>query len=135
MRVLLVSANREHLPDPIFPLGLAYVAAAARQGGHDVEIADLCFGSRPIRALEQQLRRFRPDVVGLSIRNIDNAAYPLTVEYLPLHGQVVNAIRKTTSARIVLGGSGFSILPEACMQVLDADFGVTGAGLNMLMGR
>jgi len=24
MRVLLVSANREHLPDPIFPLGLAY---------------------------------------------------------------------------------------------------------------
>ena len=28
MRVLLVSANREHLPDPIFPLGLAYIAAA-----------------------------------------------------------------------------------------------------------
>ena len=29
MRVLLVSANREHIPDPIFPPGLTYVGAAA----------------------------------------------------------------------------------------------------------
>jgi hypothetical protein len=36
MRVLLVSANRERIPDPIFPPGLAYVAAAARQAGHVV---------------------------------------------------------------------------------------------------
>jgi len=27
VRVLLASANRERLPDPIFPLGLAYIAA------------------------------------------------------------------------------------------------------------
>lgn len=128
MRVLLVSANREHIPDPIFPLGLAYVGAAARQAGHDVAVADLCFGSQPIRALQQQLREFQPDIIGLSIRNIDNAAYPLTVEYLPLHRQLVDVIRKATPARIVLGGSGFSIFPDACMRALDADFGIKGAG-------
>ena len=44
MRVLLVSANREHLPDPIFPLGLAYIAAAVRDAGHVIDVADLCFG-------------------------------------------------------------------------------------------
>ena len=130
MRVLLVSANREHIPDPIFPLGLAYIASAAQQAGHEIAVADLCFGNQPIRDLQRQLRSFAPEVVGLSIRNVDNAAYPLTVDYLPRHREVVDAIRATTSvttsATIVLGGSGFSILPEAYMQVLDGDFGITG---------
>jgi hypothetical protein len=43
MRVLLVNPNREHLPDPVFPLGLAYVAGALRQAGRDVSVADLSF--------------------------------------------------------------------------------------------
>ena len=85
MRVLLVSANREHLPDPIFPLGLAYVAAAAKNAGHDIDLVDLCFGRKPLQALERRVRRFQPQLIGLSIRNVDNAAYPLTTDYLDLH--------------------------------------------------
>ncbi len=30
MRVLLVSANREHFPEPVFPLGASYVASEHR---------------------------------------------------------------------------------------------------------
>ena len=48
MRVLLVSANREHIPDPIFPLGLACIATATQQAGYQAAVADLCFGRRPI---------------------------------------------------------------------------------------
>ena len=33
MRVLLISANREMLPDPVAPIGLAYVAAAIKRQG------------------------------------------------------------------------------------------------------
>ena len=43
LRVLLVSANTEKLPDPVFPLGAAYMAAVAEQHGHRVETVDLCF--------------------------------------------------------------------------------------------
>ena len=93
MRVLLVSANRERIPDPIFPLGLAYVAAAARHAGYEIAVADLCFGMHPLDDLRRQVGAFRPDVVGLSIRNIDNAAYPLTVEYLDRHREVVETLR------------------------------------------
>jgi radical SAM superfamily enzyme YgiQ (UPF0313 family) len=128
MRVLLVSANRERIPDPIFPLGLAYVAAAARQARHEVAVADLCFGRAPLQRLTDQVRHFRPDVVGLSLRNIDNAAYPRTVDYLEHHRAVVSVLRTATRAPVVLGGSGFSIMPEACMEALDGDWGIAGEG-------
>lgn len=128
MRVLLVSANREHIPDPIFPLGLACIAAAAQQAGHLVAVTDLCFGRRPLHDLQRRVRAFRPQLVGVSIRNVDNAAYPLTVDYLPGHREVIAAIRTASGAPVVLGGSGFSILPHQFMQALDADFGIQGPG-------
>jgi radical SAM superfamily enzyme YgiQ (UPF0313 family) len=128
MRVLLVSANREHLPDPIFPLGLAYIAAATQQAGHKVTVTDLCFGNQPLTDLRQQIRAFPPDIVGLSIRNVDNAAYPLTVDYLEHHREVAATIKGNTTAPLVLGGSGFSILPEAYMAALQADWGIRGEG-------
>ena len=33
--------------------------------------------------LARHLREVRPELVGLSIRNIDNAAFPEAVSYLP----------------------------------------------------
>ena len=128
MRILLVSANREHLPDPIFPLGLAYVAAAVKKAGYEVDVADLCFGRHPLKQLRAQVARFQPQVIGLSLRNVDNAAYPLTVDYLALHREVVDALHDASNAPVVLGGSGFSILPQAYMHELDGDWGIAGEG-------
>lgn len=128
MRVLLVSANREHLPDPIFPLGLAYIAAAVARAGHKIEIADLCFGRHPLDDLRKQVLRFQPDVTGLSLRNVDNAAYPRTIDYLRNHRQVVDVLHDVSEAPVILGGSGFSILPRAYMQELNGDWGIVGEG-------
>jgi radical SAM superfamily enzyme YgiQ (UPF0313 family) len=134
VRVLLVSANRERIPDPIFPLGLAYVGAALRHAGHEVAAADLCFGRHPLAALRRRIQRWQPAAVGLSIRNVDNAAYPLTVDYLALHREVVAAVRGVTDVPVVLGGSGFSIMPQAYMQALDGDWGVAGEGERAFVG-
>ena len=128
MRILLVSANREHLPDPIFPLGLAYIAAAVSEAGHEIDVADLCFGHKPLDNLRNQLANFQPQVIGLSLRNVDNAAYPLTVDYLALHREVVDTLHAASNAPVVLGGSGFSILPQAYMRELDGDWGIAGEG-------
>ena len=128
MRVLLVSANREHLPDPIFPLGLAYIAAAVSKAGYEINVADLCFGRHPLEELRTQVARFQPHVIGLSLRNVDNAAYPLTVDYLAHHREVVDALNEASSAPVVLGGSGFSILPQAYMFELNGDWGIVGEG-------
>jgi radical SAM superfamily enzyme YgiQ (UPF0313 family) len=134
MRVLLVSANREQIPDPIFPLGLAYIAAATRQAGHKIAVTDLCFGRHPLTDLKKQVATFQPDVVGLSLRNVDNAAYPCTVDYLDMHRDVIDTLHETTNAPVILGGSGFSIMPEAYMAALDADWGIAGEGEAAFVG-
>jgi len=128
VRILLVSANREHIPDPIFPLGLACVAAATRNAGHEVSVADLCFGNNPLSELGKQVNLFQPDIIGVSLRNVDNAAYPRTVDYLEQHREVVATLHALTDAPVVLGGSGFSIMPREYMAALDGDWGIEGEG-------
>ena len=69
-RVLLLSVNQYDFPYPVFPLGAALVNAALRQGGHEVRFVDYNVNHRPLPDL---IAEFRPDYVGISLRNIDDA--------------------------------------------------------------
>ena len=128
MRVLLISPNREVSPDPVYPLGLASLAAVLKAGGIMVKGSDLCFHSDWTKVLEQDLESFRPDCIGLSIRNIDNVTFPRSTAYLPFIKEVVDLCRYKTAAPIVVGGSGFTLLPEGVLDFLGADYGVVGEG-------
>ena len=72
MQVLLINSNLKDdwLAAP--PIGLCYVAGAAAEAGHDVRVLDLCFRRRILKELEEAIRAFDPDIIGVSIRNIDN---------------------------------------------------------------
>jgi len=128
MRVLLISPNREHLPDPAFPLGLAYVAAALTYHGHHVRVLDLCFADDPEHAIAEDITAFRPEIIGMSLRNIDDVAYPKKHSYLRDYQKAMAAVRRHTGVPVVLGGSGFTIMPGAFMRELGADFGIAGEG-------
>lgn len=128
MRVLLISPNTEMLPDPVFPLGLAFLSAALEQSSHQHHILDLCFVEDYGEALDLAVADFRPEVIGLSLRNVDNVAYPNTHSYLPFYRKVVSHLRKLTSVPIVLGGSGFSLMPWLILNHLQADYGIVGEG-------
>lgn len=128
VRVVLVSANREHFPEPVFPLGAAYVAGALLRRGASVRIFDAGLHLFPLHALRRELRGFKPDVIGLSLRNIDNAAYPCTRSYVPGYIKIVETIRSLCTTPVILGGSACSIFPEELMKVLKADGGIAGEG-------
>lgn len=129
MQALLISANREKTPYPVAPIGLAYVASALLKDGHNVEILDLCFAEDVISSLKQAILRFKADIIGLSIRNIDNLTYPKSVFYLPYIKSVVDEI-KQTAIPVVLGGSGFSLFPEGVLRYTGVKFGIVGEGEN-----
>lgn len=132
MRILLISPNTEMLPDPVFPLGLAYVSAALQKGRHDHRVLDLCFANDYAQALERAVVEFDPQAIGISLRNVDNVAYPNTQSYLPFYVQVVTHLRRLTAAPIILGGAGFSLMPLALLTYLQADYGVCGEGEEAL---
>ena len=72
MKVLLISANTEQFNMPAMPLGLACVAAAARNAGHDVNMLDLMFEMDADAVLKKAIKEFRPECIGISVRNIDD---------------------------------------------------------------
>jgi len=128
VRVLLVSANQERSPDPVAPLGLCYVATATAAAGHEVEVLDLCFVDDVAAAIAAAVDDVRPEAIGLSLRNVDNCAYPDTVSYLPHYRRVVDAFRAASDAPIVLGGSAFTTMPAHYLAALDVPYGVIGEG-------
>jgi len=128
VKVLLISPNVESLPDPVFPIGLSYITAALNRNQTEYKVLDLCFVRDYEAAIESALDSFQPEVVGLSLRNLDNVSYPHYVSYLPFYRQVVQVIRRQSQALIVIGGSGFSLMPDEVLEYLDGDFGIAGEG-------
>src|SRR5512139_613381 len=128
MKVLLISVNREKMPFPVFPLGLAYIAGALREKGHQIEVMDLCFSQEVSVDLNNTLRRFLPGLIGISLRNLDNLTYPTTVSYLKEVEEVIGICRQSPSSRLVIGGSGYSLAPKDLLHHLDVDFGIVGEG-------
>jgi radical SAM superfamily enzyme YgiQ (UPF0313 family) len=112
----------------VAPLGIAYIAGAARADGHDVALLDLCFSQDIAAEIAHAVRRSSPDLIGVSIRNVDNLTYPASVSYLDEIREAVAVLRAQSSAPMVLGGPGFSIFPERLLSLLGVEFGVIGDG-------
>lgn len=134
MRVLLVYTNqcREVVPAP--PIGLSYVASATREAGHAVELLDLAFAIDIETALSDAIARVRPQIVGLSIRNIDNvvlqrsesARDELRAQIRLIRAQALDSNGQPVP--LVLGGPAVSILGERALDFFGVDFAIVGEG-------
>jgi radical SAM superfamily enzyme YgiQ (UPF0313 family) len=128
MRVLLVNANRARELLAVPPIGLAYVAEAAWRAGHQVEVLDLMTSRRPELAVATAVARLQPEVVGISVRNLDNIAHQRLTYYLDEVGALIDRLRATTTVPIVLGGPAISVLGGPVLNHLKADYAVVGDG-------
>lgn len=129
-RVLLISLNRCTVPDTVYPIGIAYLSAALRSAGHTAKLLDLL--AEP-DGLIPVLREFQPEVVGLSLRNIDNVLIRQPEVFFADLPRIVQSIRENHKCTIVIGGSGFSVFPEVLLQKSGADFGIHGEGEGSLV--
>lgn len=133
MNILLISVNRERMPFPVFPLGLAYLVRPLKEEGHQIEVMDLCFSQEVSVDLHNLLHRFQPDLIGISLRNLDNLTYPTSVSYLNELEEVITICRQSTSSPLVIGGSGYSLAPRELLERLDIDYGIVGEGEEILL--
>ena len=128
MRVLLISANTERMNIVPLPLGLNCVAVATRKAGHDVRLLDLMAEKDSKLAISEAIASFHPEVIGVSVRNIDNQSMDPLIFLLDQVKNVINDCRTFSSVPIILGGAGYSIFPESALEYLKADMGIQGEG-------
>ena len=128
MKVLLISANTEMMNMPTIPVGLGCIAEALSLEGHRVRLLDLLVEKDPLGAVTSALAEAPPGLIGISLRNIDDQNMQAPRFLLEGAKAVVSCCRQNAKAPIVLGGAGYSIFPTACLDYLDADFGIQGEG-------
>lgn len=124
-RILLISVNRCASPYPVFPLGLACLEAALLAAGYETRWLDL--QAEP-RSVTDVVAAFRPDFVGISLRNIDDVVIKRRETFFDPLAALTQEVRRAGTAPVILGGSGFSIFPQALLELSGADFGIQGEG-------
>lgn len=126
MRILLLSANTATSPYPIYPLGLGMVSAALTEAGHEVRQFDYLKEGISMDALNSAVTEFQPELIGISVRNIDNVNYMNKQYYIDNVSELVAGLRKVSKARVMLGGAGFSLMPREILAATGADYGFVG---------
>lgn len=127
MRVLLVSPNRDVVGGPVAPLGIAILASALEEN-HQLKIIDLAYSKSWEKTVIEVLALFQPEIILISIRNIDNSDFLNYQNYLPYYVELVRLLRSYSTAKIILGGAGFSIAPKEIMYMIKSDYGIIGSG-------
>ncbi|MCL2390580.1 MAG: cobalamin-dependent protein, partial [Endomicrobia bacterium] len=126
-KILLISSNLYQYPYPVYPSGMSAISAALKRGGHQTFQYDMLF---PKQSLEKVIEDFNPDIVGISVRNIDNED-SLSIDNHwsgDAVRSIVSTIKNAKGTPVFLGGAGFSVAGEEFLNYTKADFGIIGAG-------
>jgi radical SAM superfamily enzyme YgiQ (UPF0313 family) len=125
-RVLFVNPNE--MKPPVAPIGLDYIASALKAAGFQVDLVDLCFATSFREELDAYFTRYDPVAIGVTVRNTDDCYYLSQAFIVPRIKEIIDCIKAKTNCPIILGGVGFSAMPEPILSYLRADWGVWGDG-------
>src|ERR671936_1717887 len=99
---------------PVVPNGVACVASALEAVGHTVRVVDLCFARDPHRVAREAALSFRPDVIGVSVRNIDNSDLIALQHYTPEAAGILRTLREAApAAHVIAGGAAFGVAADS----------------------
>ncbi len=125
MKVLLVNPNRYKSP-PVPPIGLEYIASSLEENGHNTEIVDLCFSENIYKDIDNAIMSFKPDILGITVRNIDTVLYHTNEFFLDEIKDIINYVKSKHRFKVIIGGTGVSTNPEGILEYLNADLAIAG---------
>jgi len=132
-KILLISANQYADPYPVYPIGLSYLSTYLKEHltDFDISLADLNLNT--IEELIKDIIKTNPKYIGISFRNIDDVNSINKKFFVTQYKKIIEQIRSVSEAKIIIGGSGFSIFPELMFKTLKPDFGIYGEGEDTLL--
>ena len=129
-KVTLVYTNR--IKPPVAPLGLEYLSSVLRRNGFEPQVLDLCFEEDWREAISRHFAHDEFLAVGVNLRNIDQLSLATRAFLLPEFKEIVSFIKAQTAAPLILGGTGFSLMPEAVLDYAGVDLGICSEGEHPL---
>ena len=126
MHIALINTNR--MRPPIAPIGLDYIAEALSAAGHLPRLLDLVWEENAQAAIEKFFANSSFALVGMTLRNTDDCSYINCQTFVPAFIELVQWVRNNTDAPIVLGGVGFSVMPEKILSTTKSTWGIWGEG-------
>lgn len=131
MRILLISSNIAMSPYPVYPLGVSMIAGALTAAGHEVRQFDFLQQNKSMDAIAQEIKQFNPELIGISVRNIDNVNLMNEQYYIEVVKNIVEKIREVSKSKVIMGGAGFSLMPGLILEETGADYGIVGEGESL----
>jgi len=125
-KVLLVNPNQ--MKPPVAPLALDYLAHALKQKGFRVDLIDLCLSTDYSLDIKSYFAHNDVLAVAVTLRNTDDTYLASQDFCIDRYKQVIDLLKAQTSAPKILGGSGFSIMPQAILDYYSLDLGIWGEG-------
>jgi hypothetical protein len=129
-KVLLINSNRYKHPWPVIPFGLCYVATFLETNtNHKVSLLDLCFSRDCKGDIQKAVQNFVPDVIGISVRNIDDAGgYNIHFLLEDVKNEVIDCCKEEFSGPIVIGGPSVGISGREMLDYFDLEYAIKGDG-------
>ncbi len=125
MKIALVNTNL--IKPPIAPIGLDYVAQVLAARGFETDLLDLNWSDDPPADIKRFFRR-EYQLIGVTVRNSDDCTFTQKCSFLDTHKDIISHIQEESGAPVVLGGVGFSAMPERILQHTRAHAGLWGDG-------
>jgi radical SAM superfamily enzyme YgiQ (UPF0313 family) len=122
----LVNTNR--VRPPIAPLGIEYLAEYLSTAGYEPDLLDLCWEEDWRKGMGRFFSGREYQVVGFSLRNTDDCAFSTKHSFLPEFLEMIRYARELSGAFFMIGGVGFSTMPEPILEATGVEAGVLGSG-------
>ncbi len=125
----MVNSNQNKIPVPSMPFGLCLVSSSLETAGHEVHFLDLCFSKKTTRDIDNAVKKFQPDVIGVSVRNIDTVSWLDTLFHLnSVKENVIIPLKNVFSGPIVIGGTAVGIIAAEMLGFFDLEYAIRGDG-------
>jgi len=128
----VVLVNPSQMKPAVAPIALDYLAHALIEHHFQVDVLDLCFSPDWAQDIDRYFASNSVIAIGVTLRNTDDTSFANQEFFIPKFKEIIDYIRRQTSAPVILGGSGFSVMPEAILDYCGLDLGISGDGERSL---
>jgi radical SAM superfamily enzyme YgiQ (UPF0313 family) len=128
MSRLVTLVNSNQVKPAIAPIAFDYLWEPLVKAGFSVGLLDLCFSANFTEDIANYCANHRTAFWGVTLRNTDDVYFSSQHSFLDNVRDMVAMLHKHSAAPVIMGGVGFSIMPEQIMNYCGVDFGIICEG-------